>query len=290
MHYHGHKLCWANRRRHTANVVFGEVLYNPSGVCGPRVQQDYELVILHNGECHVTVDGAARDLEVDDAYLFLPGHQEYFRFSTARQTHHSFCSIRPSFMPKGLSQRLRRAPVSVPYSEVFRHLLTAAFKLRSPQNSAATALVEQLGLCCFAEYVSKWDQFEDMHGQDPAVNAFLHYVAENFGKEHCLEEAHRAAGISRNGLIRKFHTQMNTTPERYLWRFRVERGRAMLRETGHTATQIAFDCGFKNQFHFSRLIKQCCGLSPKALRQQASPLKVGLADLSPTSGDARRLR
>jgi hypothetical protein len=59
MNYDGAKLRWANRRVHTDNVVFGEVRYEPGGLCGPRIQRDYQLVVLHAGDCHVTVDGAA---------------------------------------------------------------------------------------------------------------------------------------------------------------------------------------------------------------------------------------
>lgn len=75
--------------------------------------------------------------------------------------------------------------------------------------------------------------------------------------------------MSRNAIIYKFRQEMQATPARYLWRFRTERGAAMLRETGHTTAEIAYSCGFANAFHFSRLIKQHFGRSPKELRRQA---------------------
>jgi transcriptional regulator GlxA family with amidase domain len=62
---------------------------------------------------------------------------------------------------------------------------------------------------------------------------------------------------------------MNTTPARYLWQFRIERGAAMLGETGHTVAEIAYRCGFQNPFHFSRLVKQHFGQSPKEIRRHA---------------------
>jgi AraC family L-rhamnose operon regulatory protein RhaS len=42
----------------------------------------------------------------------------------------------------------------------------------------------------------------------------------------------------------------------------------MLHETGHSIAEIAYQCGFKTPFHFSRLIKIHFGVSPKTLRQQ----------------------
>jgi AraC family transcriptional regulator of arabinose operon len=271
---------------HTANVVLGEVLYEPGGVCGPRVQRDFELLILHSGECEASLDQAVHTLAVGAVYLFLPGGHEHFRFSCDKETHHSYCSIRPSFMPKDFQQRLRHAPFLAPCSEVFRLLLAAVFKLRAPRHGAASTLVEQLGLCLFAEYLSACRRVDSETGCDPAVRAFLHQVEDHFEDENCLQTAHEAAGISRNALIYKFREEMHTTPARYLWRFRIERGAAMLGETGHRTAEIAYRCGFKNPFHFSRLIKQHFGCSPKDLRRRAWSAGDQPAARAPGSGPA----
>lgn len=269
MYYHGHNLCWVNKRLHTANIVIGEAMYAPGGVCGPRVQRDFQLVILHSGQCCVTVDEERRELLAGRVYLFAPGHKEHFRFSLSQQTHHSYCSIRPGFLTQGMRQRLRRAPAAVVSSEIFCNLLAMAFKLHTPQDSPSAALLEQLGLCLFSEFLCAGYQSAPDVGQDPAMTAFQRYVENNFGKEDCLHGAHHAAKVSRNAMIEKFRRQMKSTPARYLWRFRTERGAAMLRETGHTVSEIAYRCGFKSPFHFSRLIKQHFGQSPKTLRWQA---------------------
>lgn len=268
MHYDGFKLRWANRRIHTTNAVIGEVLYEPGGVCGPRVQQDYEIVILHSGQCQVNVDGVAHELCADAVYLFLPGHREHFRFAANQQTHHSFCSVRPAFMPKIFRRNLQNAAISVKGSEIFRNLLATTFKLHPAQNGAADIIIEQLALCLFAEYLNSARQADSRRDDDHALNCFLRYVEQHFSDADCLLQAHRVAQISRNGLILKFRNRMRTTPSRYLWRMRVERGAAMLHETGHSVGEIAYHCGFKNPFHFSRLIKAHFGVSPKSLRQQ----------------------
>jgi AraC-like DNA-binding protein len=219
-------------------------------------------------------------------YLFLPGGHEHFRFSSDKETHHSYCSIRPGFMPRDFQQRLRHVPFSAPCSEVFRLLLAAVFKLRTPRHRAASRLVEQLGLCLFAEYLNACRQVDSEAAGDPAVCAFLHHVEDHFGEENCLQAAHEAAGISRNAIIYKFRKEMRTTPARYLWRFRTERGAAMLFETGHTTAEIAYSCGFNNPFHFSRLIKQHFGRSPKDLRRQAWSNGAEAAARAPGPGSA----
>ena len=286
MAYDGTRLRWANRRLHTANLVFGEVLYEPGGDCGPRVQRDFELVILHSGECEVSLGRGTQVLRMGTVYLFLPGGHEHFRFSSSTETHHSYCSIHPGFMPSDFQQRLRCAPRSAPCSEVFRLLLTAVFKLRAPRHGATSRLLEQLGLCLFAEYLDACCQVDSETGCDAAVRAFLHHVEDHFGEENCLQAAHQAAGISRNAIIYKFRKEMQTTPARYLWRFRAERGAAMLCETGHTTAEIAYSCGFNNPFHFSRSIKQHFGRSPRDLRYQAWSSAAEAAAHAPRPGSA----
>ncbi len=269
MYYEGHRLRWANRRMHTPNAVCGEVLYEPSGVCGPRVQQDFELVLLHSGECEVSVDKAVHTLTVGAVYRFLPGGHEHFRFSPTKETHHSYCSIHSDFMPRRFQQALRGAPFSVPCSQVFHSILTAVFKLRTPRHNATSTLIDQLSLSLFAEFLNASLPLDGEAGRDPAVRAFLHHIEDHFGDGNCLHEAHKAAGISRNALIYKFRNELHTTPARHLWRVRAERGAAMLGETGHTTAEIAYRCGFTNPFHFSRLVKHHFGQSPKDLRRHA---------------------
>jgi AraC family L-rhamnose operon regulatory protein RhaS len=84
-----------------------------------------------------------------------------------------------------------------------------------------------------------------------------------------LSAARLASGVSRNTLLSKFHRIMHTTPAHYLWKVRAERGISMLKETGRTIAEIAYHCGFKNPFHFSRLLKQRTGRSPREIRHAA---------------------
>jgi AraC family transcriptional regulator of arabinose operon len=269
VHYDGAKLIWADRRVHTRDMVIGEVRYEPGGFCGPRVQRDFELVVFHAGGAQVRIGETTRGLAVGHVYLFLPGCREHFRFDSERETHHSYCSANPRFVPRPLADQLRKAPAAVPQSEVFRLLLGAAFKLRPPRNAATHRLINQLGLCLFQEYLHAADEVELHRSGDRAVGSFLAYLEDHFGDEDCLEAAQRAAGVSPNALIYKLRRELNLTPGRFLWKTRVERGVAMLAETGYTVAEIAFRCGFKSPFHFSRLVRQHAGQAPRLLRRDA---------------------
>jgi AraC-like DNA-binding protein len=268
--YDGTNIRWENRRIHTDNVVFGEVLYRAKGACGPRIQRDFELVTLHSGECQATVEGVSRDLAIGKVYLFLPGRREHFQFAVERETHQSWCAVRAEFMPKSVQSVLRGAAFSASCSELFHVLQAAAFKLRGPlQDSSTSAMIDQLGICLFTEFLHTSREPNPAFG-DPAVASFLNYIESHFGEENCLESAREAANISRNALIYKFRNALKSTPANYLWNYRVERGIAMLKETGHSIAEIAYQCGFSNPFHFSRKVKEKLGSSPRDIRRKAS--------------------
>ncbi len=267
--YDGINILWDNRRITTPNVTFGEVRYKPGGFVGPRIQRNYQIVVLHSGACEVEIDGVKHTLTPGWASLYRPGHREHFLFSRSAETHHTWCHMAPSFVSSDLKRQLARAPFTIPFSKVFTNIHAAAFKLRPPLKRHVTAVIDHLAKSLFYEYLNmSKEQTGDTH-QDAAVSVAARYMEEHYGDSSCLETAHRVSGISRNALIYKFRDVLNTTPARYLWKLRTEQGVAMLGETGLSVAEIAYRCGFRNPYHFSRLVKQLQGASPRAIRHHA---------------------
>jgi AraC-like DNA-binding protein len=215
------------------------------------------------------LDGTDHQLEADRVYLTVPGAREYWQFAADKETHHSWCTVRPGFISKSLEQRLRRAPFSAPCSSLFHSLLESALKLHSPRRTSFRTLLEQLALCMFSEFIHAGDEVNSGADDDPALRKFFRYLEGHFGEGDCLKVALARSGVCRSYLFQKLREVMQTAPASYLWRFRVERGAAMLAETGQTAAEIAYRCGFKNPFHFSRLLKKQLGHSPREFRRQA---------------------
>lgn len=64
--------------------------------------------------------------------------------------------------------------------------------------------------------------------------------------EPSLEEAARAANLSRFHFIRVFKREMGQTPWEYLTAMRVERACLLLKQAGCSIADIAQECGFGN--------------------------------------------
>ena len=70
--------------------------------------------------------------------------------------------------------------------------------------------------------------------------------------------AHRSVSAFKKEFFEYYHT----TPGKWLTQKRLEHARTMLETSKKNVTEVAFNCGFENLSHFSRIFKQKYGKSP----------------------------
>src|SRR4051812_40507357 len=92
----------------------GSVLYPPGATLGPRVQMDYELVVVHSGAIHVSVDGAGREIPAGHVGLMLPGAVELYAFARDRETRHSWVALGPRRLDEQMCQALDKVIACIP--------------------------------------------------------------------------------------------------------------------------------------------------------------------------------
>jgi AraC family transcriptional regulator of arabinose operon len=250
-------------------VTFGDVWYQPGGEFGPRVQADYQLVIVLLGEARVTVNGDPFLIPPNSVALLHPGRTERFRFSRRHRTHHTWCAMRPDAVPAPLRRRLARMPAVFPQSRPFDALMKAAFDITSWRAPEGRRMLLVLGLALLHEYIRMAREGGGDHNLGTPHERARRWLEEHSAEPDALANAARAAAVTPQHLIRLFHRHYDTTPGRHLWQMRVERGAGLLTASGLTVAEIADRCGFKNPFHFSRLLRRMQGLSPRKLRQRA---------------------
>jgi AraC family transcriptional regulator len=80
----------------------------------------------------------------------------------------------------------------------------------------------------------------------------------------------RVAGACRlpvGRFLRAFHQTTGMPPHRWLRGFRVERAKDLLLNSTLALAQIAYDCGFSGQSHFTRVFGEAVGITPGAWRR-----------------------
>ena len=75
----------------------------------------------------------------------------------------------------------------------------------------------------------------------------------------------KITGLTRYDLCRQFRTMFGTSPHRYLLMRRLEFARDRIHR-GRPLVEVAYDAGFADQAHFTRVFKSGFGLTPTRYR------------------------
>ena len=78
----------------------------------------------------------------------------------------------------------------------------------------------------------------------------------------------KVSHVSQAHFARSFKQAFGVPPHRYLLTRRIERATALLRETGLSITEIAFQTGWRSLGSFGRIFRDIAGEMPSVMRQR----------------------
>ncbi|ESR24499.1 GlxA family transcriptional regulator [Lutibaculum baratangense] len=105
----------------------------------------------------------------------------------------------------------------------------------------------------------------------PRLSVVIEAMEANVEDPLPREELADVAGVSLRQLERLFARHMKTSVDTHYRRLRLERARALLRQTTLTVSEIAMATGFVSPSHFSRSYKARFGHAPARERESARP-------------------
>lgn len=85
--------------------------------------------------------------------------------------------------------------------------------------------------------------------------------------EATLRDVARQCGLSVSHFSRAFKETTGVAPYRWLVLRRVDVAKSLLRARRHSLSDIALECGFADQSHFTRVFTRIAGISPGAWRR-----------------------
>ncbi len=92
-------------------------------------------------------------------------------------------------------------------------------------------------------------------------------IHRNYTSRINLERAAREAGMSISSFVRAFKRETGITFTLYVNRLRIARAVTLLKEDKASMSDIAFACGFTNQFHFTRTFKKIMQTTPSRYKK-----------------------
>ncbi|OBZ17639.1 AraC family transcriptional regulator [Bacillus sp. FJAT-26390] len=135
--------------------------------------------------------------------------------------------------------------------------------IAQPTGYAYTAniLLQEI-LLLFARELSIEDTFR--HTELSKILIDMH---KNMDKPFRVEEFVKKSGLSRTSFFTRFRSITGLSPSNYMLKLKLESAKASLETTNLSVKEIAATLHFYDEFHFSKLFKRSCGLSPTAFRR-----------------------
>ena len=91
---------------------------------------------------------------------------------------------------------------------------------------------------------------------DP-IGIAISQISENLHKKIELAAIGKLTGLSYVQFVRRFKAETGMTPSEYISVLRLQKAKNLLSETGLPIRQIAYACGFENEYYFSTIRRQC---------------------------------
>jgi AraC-like DNA-binding protein len=95
----------------------------------------------------------------------------------------------------------------------------------------------------------------------------FNHVKKNISRQIEINELADIANLSVSQFERSFKKAMNITPLKFINKMRVDKACELLIQTNDTLSSIAYDCGFFDHSHFSKIFKKLKNVSPSEYRQ-----------------------
>lgn len=136
-------------------------------------------------------------------------------------------------------------------------------------------------ICFFCLQPDSWEwdavRIADVQA-DPELSRLIpavQFMHDEFGRSPTLEEIAAKAHLSPFHFHRRFTDLLGQTPKHFLLACQIQRAKELLVERKMELAEIAKECGFAHQSHFTSRFKQATGLTPTRWRKLALELEKG---------------
>ena len=250
-----------------------------------------EIVLVSKGEVDWVVEGKQERVMADMLFYTLPWQEhggveelqpssEISYLCVALDAPHVTPRRRFGFHPSfGFSAAEERAissalagdkPHALPATDESVWLMSVFFKLIGESGPLAAARIRDTvklliaSVACGAMCGRREESAVPEAGR--RVRKFAAALASRHAEPWTMESMSRACGLGRTqfGLLMKKYT--GDTPVTHLNRIRIREAQKLIRATGRSITEIAFEVGFNSSQYFATVFKEFTGMNAAAWR------------------------
>lgn len=108
---------------------------------------------------------------------------------------------------------------------------------------------------------------ERIYLSQPKLKRVIDFIEANLQESIGLDDLAQAAGLSANHFLRVFKLATGETPYHFVRARRLEKARQLLAANVMPLAELALECGFANQAHFTAAFTREVGISPGRYRR-----------------------
>ena len=247
--------------------TFGELTYESGGDYGPIGGDYLAFMLVHIGSLRLEADDSVLQLEAGQCALSLTRDRYMTTVEPDMLTHISWCDGRPQNAAWLYKEREKFAPFIVASPMVYT-LMQLGVDLGLGERGGRSGVRESLTNTLLHAFIYEAEIIEAERPIPQTILQARRFLEENFSADLSIERVAQQVRVSPQYLVSAFKKHLGMTPAKYLWRCRLDYGTHLLRRTGLSVSEIAYQVGYKNPYHFSRQVKLAFDCSPTELREQ----------------------
>lgn len=261
----------------TARIGAGRMVFPRMAAFGPRKQAGYEVILLHDGNMVIEVDGMPFRLQPGEVTLLRPGPYCTFWFSPDTETSVTYVLSYDPTLPGPMLAMLDAPPFTLPASRAMTRLVETLLTLRDTADEPARTRISlvSLSMAVVALFVDEaldaglLSKPGTATYEHPAAVAARQFIRQRLPDHIGLSDIAEAAHVTPEHLVRVFRAHVGTTPIRLLWAERVRLGVHLLEHTDLPVWEVAARVGCQSPKHFARLIRAEVGAPPRDVRRRS---------------------
>ena len=123
-------------------------------------------------------------------------------------------------------------------------------------------------ILCLPDKNKNRDSPQKIQPLPPNLLRAIVHMERNFSRDICLQALAREAGLSRHHFCRAFKRHTGLTPMRFLAQMRMEKAKALLKESPFSVSMVAAEVGFNDLGGFIKRFKVFTGFTPGEFRKE----------------------
>lgn len=247
-------------------IIFqwGEAYYPNGGYYNPRGTAYLNLCQLVKGSMEILLADQVFNTKSGDTVLIC--NEQAVDYRMGKGTHLLWCGVPLPPIPSILHKKIVDLPLVLKTTNRLEQLMDLGLQDFRHGNVEPTSFKNALGHAVMHEFFDAARLGLGNQSLPEIIERVKRFIEQHYTEEYNSKSICDYAGVSKSYLNNLFTKHIGLTPVKYLWRLRLNKGVHLLYYSGLRVSEIAYQCGFKNPYHFSRLVKQNYGASPSALR------------------------